>query len=140
MFPADYRFPAEKARLIASAGKYLEAVIAVAAALEINPHAPALLAAKAVYQIRVNDAAGAVSTCDAALAIDQVHAGALLHKAYALIALQQDYDAEAVLRAGIAAVPDEVRLVKALANLCLRREKIYRSPEPCGLGNYCRPK
>ena len=38
MFPGDSRFFAERARLLASAGKYLDAVGAVSDALAINPH------------------------------------------------------------------------------------------------------
>ena len=58
MFPEDYRFPAERARLLAASGKYLDAVIAVSDALSINPHSALLHANKAGYLIPVRGCRG----------------------------------------------------------------------------------
>ncbi|MDO5844688.1 MAG: tetratricopeptide repeat protein, partial [Methanocorpusculum sp.] len=38
MFAADFRFPAERARILAGLGKYREAVDSINAALEVNPY------------------------------------------------------------------------------------------------------
>lgn len=57
MFPADHRFFAERARFLTSAGKYLDAVVAVSDALAVNPRAPLLHANKTGYFIRAGDAA-----------------------------------------------------------------------------------
>lgn len=83
MFPGDYRFFAERARLLAEAGKYLDAVVAAGDALAINPHAPQIHANKAGYLIRAGDAAGAVAATDAALAIAPANAAAFVNKANA---------------------------------------------------------
>ncbi|MCQ2356929.1 MAG: hypothetical protein MJ014_08020 [Methanocorpusculum sp.] len=51
MFPGDYRFFAERTRLPAEAGKYLDAVVATGDALAINPYAPQIHANKVGYLI-----------------------------------------------------------------------------------------
>jgi len=120
MFPADFRFPAEHARLLAESGKYSDAVNAISEALTISPYSPALLANKAGYLIFAGDTDGALHTSEESLSIDPSCVPAYLHKAHAQTLLKKVNEAKETLTAGLTAVPDDSRLLKMQANLYLR--------------------
>ncbi|HJJ50461.1 MAG TPA: tetratricopeptide repeat protein [Methanocorpusculum sp.] len=123
LFPGDHRFPAERARLLAGSGRYLEAVIAISNALEISPYSPTLLANKSAYLLFAKDAAGSLQTAEQALAIDPRCSLAYLHKAHAESELGDTDKAKETLDLGLSQNPDDARLLKMLANLQLRNGK-----------------
>lgn len=125
MFPADYRFPAEQARMLAGEGKYAKALEEADKAAEINPHNPVLLSNKAGYMIFTGDNAGALETADKALMIDQSCISAYLHKAHALVNLGNLKDADDILDAAA----DDIRAVKMQANISIRREDFTRAKD-----------
>lgn len=120
MFATDFRFPAERARILAESGKYSDAVESINAALEINPHSELLLSNKAGYLIFTGDISGAEKSADEALSINPSYASAFIHKAHALILKSDTEGAEKVLRDGILANPGDIRLMKMQANLFVR--------------------
>ena len=125
MFPTDYRFPAEQARMLAGEGKYAKALEAADKAAEINPHNPILLSNKAGYMIFAGDNAGALETADKALTIDPSCVSAYLHKAHALVNLGNMKEADELLDAAA----DDIRAVKMQANISIRREDFTRAKE-----------
>ena len=120
LFPADYRFSAERARLLAESGKYTEAVNAASDALVSAPYSPTLLANKAGYLIFAKNPTEALQMAEQALAIDPGCALAYLHKAHAESILGNAAKAKDTLRNGLSAVPDDCCLLKMQANLQLR--------------------
>lgn len=131
LFPNDCRFPAEKARLFAVKGKYVDAVIAAVDALSIDPYSPILLANKSGYLIRAGDAVSALEAADEALEIDPVNAAAMLNKAQSLIALGKIIDAENFLQEKISVLEKDFRAMKMFANVLVRREKFLEAKKIC---------
>ena len=117
MFPQDYRFPAEEARLLAEQRKFLEAVDAISKSLEINPHSQILLSNKAGYLIFAGENEKALEHADAALSIAPEYTNALLHKAHALVNLGRMEEAKTLLAEGS---QDDSGVLKMLSNICLR--------------------
>ncbi len=116
MFPADFRFPAERARMLAEMKYYSQAAETISEAIEINPHSPLLLSNKAAYLIFSFEPTPALEAAEAALEIDPTYTAAYLHKAHALLLLNRGDEALAVLEnAG-----DEPRILKMRANISLR--------------------
>ncbi|ABN07619.1 Tetratricopeptide TPR_2 repeat protein [Methanocorpusculum labreanum Z] len=122
LFPADYRFSAERARLLAESGKYTEAVNAASDALASAPYSPTLLANKAGYLIFAGNPDEARQTAEQALAIDPGCALAYLHKAHAESLLGNAAKAKETMETGLSSVPDDGRLLKLQANLLIRSE------------------
>lgn len=120
LFPGDYRFSAERARLLAESGKYSEAVAAVSDALARAAYSPTLLANKAGYLIFAGNPNEALQTAEQSLAIDPGCALAYLHKAHAESILGNAANAKETLENGLSAVPDDCRLLKLQANLLIR--------------------
>lgn len=100
MFTTDYRFPAERARMLAEMKHYSEAVEVISSAIEINPYSEVLLSNKAAYLIFAGDAAAALDAAAASLAIAPAYTAAILHKAHALFALKRGDEALAALGCG----------------------------------------
>ncbi|HJJ32565.1 MAG TPA: tetratricopeptide repeat protein [Methanocorpusculum sp.] len=117
MFPEDYRFPAEEARLLAEQQRFSEAIAAISKALEINPHSQILLSNKAGYLIFAGDNQKALELSEEALTIAPGYTTALLHKAHALVNLGKMEEAKTLLATGDL---DDSRVLKMLSNICLR--------------------
>lgn len=120
VFASDFRFPAERARILAQAGKYKEAVECMDSALEINPYSALLHSNKAGYLIFDKDAKSAVEEANKALEIEPSFSSAFLHKAHALIVLGDCEAAKSVLEEGLSLNYKESRLMKMKANLLVR--------------------
>ena len=117
MFPADFRFPAERARMLAEMKHYSEAAEVISDAVSINPHSPLLLSNKAAYLIFAQNPAAALTAAEEALSIDPAYTAAYLHKAHALLLLGKGEEARSVLSGADA---DDPRVVKMQANISLR--------------------
>ena len=121
MFPADFRFPAERARMLAEMKHYSEAAEVISEAVTINPHSPLLLSNKAAYLIFSQEPEAALEAADEALAIDPAYTAAFLHKAHALLLLGKGEEACTVLEEADGQDP---RVLKMQANVYLRTQKI----------------
>jgi len=117
MFPGDYRFSAEHARLLAESGRYKEAVESVSAALQINPQSHILLSNKAGYLLFLKEDEKALELADEALSIFPGYVAASLHKAHALVNLGRLDEAIIVLSSSS---QDDSRVVKMLTNIYIR--------------------
>ena len=117
MFPADFRFPAERARMLAEMKHYSEAAEVMSDAITINPHSPLLLSNKAAYLIFAQDPQAALASAEEALLIDPAYTAAFLHKAHALLLLGKGEEARAVLDLADESDP---RVLKMQANISLR--------------------
>jgi len=118
MFPGDYRFTAEHARLLAESGRFEEAVNAVDEALKINPQSHILLSNKAGYLLFLHKNEEALELTDSALAIYPAYIAAILHKAHALVNLGRMDDSLQVL---LATPQDDSRILKMITNIYLRQ-------------------
>lgn len=123
LFPNDYRFPAEQARMFAGEKKYAKAVEAIERAAAINPYAPVLLSNKAGYLLFAGGNEKAVDAADAALAIDPAYVPAYLHKAHALVNLGKLKEADELLEAAAS----DPRARKMQANICIRMQEFTRA-------------
>lgn len=123
LFPGDYRFPAEEARMLAEEKKYAKALEAIERAAAINPHAPVLLSNKAGYLIFSGNSAEALKAADAALAIDPSYVPAVLHKALALVNLGDMDGADTLLESA----SGDFRSRKMQANICIRKKNFARA-------------
>ncbi len=117
MFPADFRFPAERARMLAEMKHYSEAAEVISEAVTINPHSPLLLSNKAAYLIFAQNPEEALTAAEEALSIDPSYTAAYLHKAHALLLLGRGEEACSVLDEADESDP---RVLKMKANVCLR--------------------
>ena len=117
MFPSDFRFPAERARMLAEMKHFSEAAEVISEAVTINPHSPLLLSNKAAYLIFSQNPAEALKAADEALSIDPAYTAAFLHKAHALLLLGNGEEARIVLDEADESDP---RVLKMKANISLR--------------------
>lgn len=117
MFPSDFRFPAERARMLAEMKHFAEAAEVISEAVTINPHSPLLLSNKAAYLIFSQEPAEALEAAEAALSIDPSYTAAFLHKAHALLLLGNGDEARAALDEADNSDP---RVLKMKANISLR--------------------
>lgn len=120
MFPSDFRFPAEKARMLAESKKYSQALTSISEALTINPDLPILLSNKAGYLIFSGYNDEAVSYADKALKIDPQFSSAYIQKAHALVNLGKIDEAESVLDIADKTIPENANILKMQANLFIR--------------------
>ena len=122
-FLTDPRFPAEYARILASLGKYDEALKAIDEALEIDPYNALLNANRAGYLICAQKPNEALVSAEKALGIDVLCVPGYLHKAHALMVLGKTDEAVSVLEEASGKVPDEPRILKMQANVFIRGER-----------------
>lgn len=127
MFTSDFRFPAEKARLLAEDKKFTEAIEASKQALAINPASPILLSNTSGYLLMTGKNEDALKIAEQALEIDPLYKSAILHKAHALVNLKKLSEAAEIL--DNKHIIDDIRAIKMQINICVRLQNFVKAIE-----------